>query len=153
MSSRGRLPSGTEIGEGGYHGETYGAEHENLAYTGLGDTVTSHSRAVSTTPSACCVLCALNHLSFFLSSTGTCYPAHILENEPFWSIGISLQGKLPSYLALLGKGGGTTFHPSLQEHLPVARRLPYARFFRLLPPRLCASINCNTPTGHLSASA
>jgi len=26
VSSGGRLPSGTEIGEGGYHGETYGAE-------------------------------------------------------------------------------------------------------------------------------
>ena len=26
VSSGGRLPSSTEIGEGGYHGETYGAE-------------------------------------------------------------------------------------------------------------------------------
>ncbi len=36
--SGGRLPSGTEIGEGGYHRETYGAEHEDLAYKGLGGT-------------------------------------------------------------------------------------------------------------------
>ena len=35
MSSGGRLPSGTEIGEGGYHGETRGAEIEDLTYKGL----------------------------------------------------------------------------------------------------------------------
>ncbi len=71
MSSGGRLPSGTEIGEGGYHGETHGAEHEDLAYKGLGGTVPPHSRAVSTAPSACYALCIFNgccnHLSFFLS--------------------------------------------------------------------------------------
>jgi len=39
VSSRGRLPSGTEIWEGGYHGETYGAELEDLAYKGLGNIV------------------------------------------------------------------------------------------------------------------
>ena len=39
MSFGGRLLSGTEIGEGGYHGETYGAELADLAYKGLGDTV------------------------------------------------------------------------------------------------------------------
>ena len=39
VSSGGRLPSGTEIGEGGYHGETYGAELADLAYKGLGDIV------------------------------------------------------------------------------------------------------------------
>jgi hypothetical protein len=38
MSSGGRLPSGTEFGEGGYHGETHGSEYEDLAYKGLGGT-------------------------------------------------------------------------------------------------------------------
>ncbi len=52
----GRLTSGTEIGKGGYHGETYGAELEELAYKGLGGTVPPHSRAFSTTPSACFAL-------------------------------------------------------------------------------------------------
>ena len=52
----GCLPSGTEIGEGGYHGETYGAEHADLAYKGLGGTVLLHSRADSTAPSACYAL-------------------------------------------------------------------------------------------------
>jgi hypothetical protein len=69
--SGGRLPSGIEIGEGGYHGETYGAEYENLAYKGLVGIVPPHSRAVSTSPSACYALRVLdgycNHLSFFLS--------------------------------------------------------------------------------------
>jgi hypothetical protein len=59
VSSGGRLPSGNEIGEGGYHGETYGAEHADLAYKGLGGTVPPHSRAVSTAPSACYALRAL----------------------------------------------------------------------------------------------
>ncbi len=71
MSSGGRLPSGKEIGEGGYDGETYGAEHENLAYKGLGGTVPPHSRVASTAPSACYALRVLNgcwdHLSLFLS--------------------------------------------------------------------------------------
>ena len=53
MSSRGRLPSDTEVGEGGYHGETYGAELADLAYKGLGDIVPPHSRAFSTVPDAC----------------------------------------------------------------------------------------------------
>ena len=42
VSSGGRLPSGTELGEGGYHGETYGAELADLAYKGLGRTVPLH---------------------------------------------------------------------------------------------------------------
>jgi len=71
VSYGGRLPSGTEIGEGGYHGETYGAEHADLAYKGLGGTVPPHSRAVSTAPSECYTLRVFNgccnHLSFFLS--------------------------------------------------------------------------------------
>ena len=71
VGSGGRLPSGTKIGEGGYHGETFGAELEDLAYKGLGGTVPPHCRAVSTSPSAyyalrvfngCC-----NHLSSFLT--------------------------------------------------------------------------------------
>ena len=70
MSFGGRLPSDTEIGEGGYHGETYGAEYADLAYKGLGGTVPPHSRAVSTSPSACYALRVLNgccnHLSFFI---------------------------------------------------------------------------------------
>jgi hypothetical protein len=53
VSSGGRLPSDTKIGEGGYHGETYGAELTDLAYKGLGGTVPPHSRAESTAPSAC----------------------------------------------------------------------------------------------------
>ena len=71
VSSGGRLPSGTEIGEGGYHGETYGAEHADRAYKGLGGTGPPHSRALSTTLSACYALRDIswccNHLSFFLS--------------------------------------------------------------------------------------
>ena len=57
MSFGGSLPSGTEIGEGGYHGETHGAESEDLAYKGLGGTVPLHSRAFSTAPSTCFALC------------------------------------------------------------------------------------------------
>jgi hypothetical protein len=53
VSSGGRLPSGTEIGEGGYHGETYGAELADLAYKGLGGTAPLHNRTDSTAPSAC----------------------------------------------------------------------------------------------------
>jgi len=71
VSYGGRLPSGTEIGEGGYHGETYGAELEDLAYKGLGGTIPPHSRAFSTTPIACYALRVLsgycNDISFFLS--------------------------------------------------------------------------------------
>ena len=60
MSSRGRLPSSTEKVEGGYLGETRGAEHDDLAYKGLGDKVSLHSRAVSISPSACYVVHVFN---------------------------------------------------------------------------------------------
>ena len=60
MSSRVRLPSCTKIGEEGYRGETWGAEEADLAYKGLGDIVPPHSRAVSTSPSACYALRAFN---------------------------------------------------------------------------------------------
>ena len=60
MSSGERLPSGTEIGEGCYHGEIYGAEYEDMAYKGLRGTVPPHSWAVSTTPSACYALRVFN---------------------------------------------------------------------------------------------
>ncbi len=56
MSSGGRLPSGTEIWEGGYHGETWGVEHADLTYKGLGDTVSPHSRVFSTILNACYAL-------------------------------------------------------------------------------------------------
>ena len=60
MSSGGSLPSGTKIGEGGYHGETYGAELADLAYKGFGGIVPLHSRAFSTASSTCFVLCDFN---------------------------------------------------------------------------------------------
>ena len=72
MSSRGRLPSGTEIGEGGYHGETYGAKHANLAYKGLGGTV-PHIAGPLAQPLVHATLCAFLtgvvtiFLSFFLA--------------------------------------------------------------------------------------
>ena len=47
------------MGEGGYPKVTQGAEHEDLAYNGLGDIAPPHSRAVSTTPSTRLVLCNL----------------------------------------------------------------------------------------------
>ncbi len=69
MSFGVRIPSGTETGEGDYHGETYGVEIEDLAYKGLGGTIPPHSRALSTTLSACYALRVLNgccnHLCFF----------------------------------------------------------------------------------------
>ena len=54
------MPSGTEIGEGCYHGETYGAELADLAYKGLGGTFPLHSRAFSTAPSTCFAFCDFN---------------------------------------------------------------------------------------------
>ncbi len=48
VSSGGSLPSGTKIGEEGYPKETKGADSEDLAYKGRGDTVPPHSRALST---------------------------------------------------------------------------------------------------------
>jgi len=50
VGSGGRLPSGTKIGEGGYHGETFGAELEDLAYKGLGGTVPPHIAGQSAHP-------------------------------------------------------------------------------------------------------
>ena len=70
MSSGGSLPSGTEVGEGGYHGETYGAELADLAYKGLGGIVPLHSRAFSTAPSTCFALCDFN---------GCCKQFHIIS--------------------------------------------------------------------------
>ena len=70
MSSGGSLPSGTEIGEGGYHGETYSAELEDLANKGLRGTVPPHSRAFSTTPKACYAL---------RTSNGCCKKKHFIS--------------------------------------------------------------------------
>ncbi len=57
MPSRGRLPSGTEIGEGGYHGETYGAEHADLTYKGLG-ALSPHIAGPTTQPLVYVTQCA-----------------------------------------------------------------------------------------------
>ena len=40
------------IGEGGYPVETWGAEQDDMAYRGLGESVPTLSRAISTTPIA-----------------------------------------------------------------------------------------------------
>jgi hypothetical protein len=51
VSSRGRLPSGTKIEEGGHLGEALGAGLADMAYEGLEDTIPPQSRVDSTTPS------------------------------------------------------------------------------------------------------
>ena len=70
MSLGGSPPSGADQGEGGHTGAAQGAELEDMAYKGLGDTVPQHSRVDSTTPSTCYALCDFN---------GCCNKFHIIS--------------------------------------------------------------------------
>jgi hypothetical protein len=97
VSCGGRLPTGTEIGKGGYYGETYGAEYEDLAYKGLGGTDPPHSWAVNTAPSACFAMRAFN---------GCCNQSYLILSRrsrlvrermvPLWERGAIVAGQSAS---------------------------------------------------------
>ena len=104
-----------EIGEGGYHGETYGVELEDLAYKGLGGIVPPHSRAFITTPSACYALRVLTgvvtiFLFFFLSETGP--SGHIIKlliGRNSWRRS-TVANEHPTFGLSGSRRGGTPYH-------------------------------------------
>ena len=91
---RGRLPSGTEIGERGYHGKIYGAEYEDLAYKGLRGTL-PHIAGPSTQPLVHATRCAFltcvvtNFTLLYFTLLCVRGSAHVCMFVPGWFSGIA----------------------------------------------------------------